>query len=417
MNDPVLAALSREEALALTQRGGAVRCIGVPEGTEFGIDLRAYAVGARFGGVKMVPTDALHLVTWGTDLTCCGVFLRLDEADVAAMQWNPTDEALEMVRDEGERTRHAQEVARMEHDGALAPYPLATAEQWRELAGHITEGVLRRAGIPVGTATAPSGIDDDELQREIDALQRARGGGAAPLASAAAQQPAAAQPAAGPMPQPMGGAPVAACFVALDPRRSGEGLSGAALSRFHLDRSGWLTRLLEGAYSSDGDDGTLPMEVGDDAGSVDAKGLSTGECALLGELQLSYLLFLRLSSLRALEQWKALLQLLCSCEDALCERPRLYTRVLTIVRAQLALASADAFTADGEGGESFLRASLSTLAAHSHSHAADLATPVRDALRLLWASVRPFGVCYEELVASAADDDDEQPVVVHTEAW
>ena len=137
MNDPVLAALSREEALALTQRGGAVRCIGVPEGTEFGIDLRAYAVGARFGGVKMVPTDALHLVTWGTDLTCCGVFLRLDEADVAAMQWNPTDEALEMVRDEGERTRHAQEVARMEHDGALAPYPLATAEQWREQQLHL----------------------------------------------------------------------------------------------------------------------------------------------------------------------------------------------------------------------------------------------------------------------------------------
>jgi len=38
---------------------------------------------------------------------------------------------------------------------------------------------------------------------------------------------------------------------------------------------------------------------------------------LLGELQLSFLLFLRLSCLASLEQWKRLVSLLCGCEAAL----------------------------------------------------------------------------------------------------
>ena len=40
--DSVLSALSRAEALELAQRSGAVRCLGVPAGVEFGIDLRSH---------------------------------------------------------------------------------------------------------------------------------------------------------------------------------------------------------------------------------------------------------------------------------------------------------------------------------------------------------------------------------------
>ena len=62
-----------------------------------------------------------------------------------------------------------------------------------------------------------------------------------------------------------------------------------------------------------------------------------------GELQLAFLLFLRLSSLRALQHWKALAHLMCGCEDALASRPGLYVKLLLVLRAQLALAPADFF--------------------------------------------------------------------------
>lgn len=395
--DPVVSALSREEALGLTQRGGFVRCLDMPVGTAFGIDMRTYFLGERFGGIKMVPTDVLHLVTWGNDLTCCGVFLRLHAADVAIMRWNADDEALRLVSDEAESLPRVQQVLRMEHDGVLAPYPLATADEWRALAGHVSEAVLHRAGIPLGVPTAPAGIDDDELLREVEALEREQRDGSGSVAVAAAK--VAAAKAAAPKTRPPStdadadmddGAPRAARFVTLDPRRSGVGLSGAALSRFHLDRSEWLAQLLGEAYA--------------DGGTDDER----NERMMLGELQLSYVLFLRVCSLRALEQWKSLVHLLCACEEALCVRARLYANALAVLRAQLALATADVLE---EGN--FLRASLASLARHAHARAADIAPAVHDELLRLWESVRPLGVRVEELVADDdEEDDDEQPVVV-----
>ena len=123
-DDAVLSALSREEALALTQRSGTIRCLDVPPGVEFGIDLRAYAVGPRFGGVKMVPPDEMRLVTWGSELACCGVFVCLRAGEVAVMRWDPATEALTFVTDEAEKAQQTQQVQAMVHDASLAPYPL-----------------------------------------------------------------------------------------------------------------------------------------------------------------------------------------------------------------------------------------------------------------------------------------------------
>lgn len=386
-HDATVAALSRSEALELTQNGGTVLCLDVPPGTEFGIDLRAYDVGPRFEGVKMVPpAPAVHLVTWGNELSCCGTFHVLHATDVVILRWDTRTEALSpMVATAEELERLTSAVRNMEHDASLAPYPLAIAEQWRGLTSHLSESVLRRARIPPGTPTEPGGIDDAELEREIERIRK-RG---EPLAQGPTARPAArpAEPSAGGAEDAL--LPRAAEFVALDPRRSGVGLSGAALSRFHLDRSEWLEKLLATEYSEGG---------------------GAAEAGLLGELQLAFVLFLRLASLRALEQWKGLLHLLCSCEAALRSRPRLYCELLPILRAQLALAPEDLFE-DAQSEDNFLRQLLARLAENTLD-GADLDGALAAELGRLWTFVRErFGLSVEALRAAALEDDDEPMVV------
>ena len=424
--DAVLAGLSRAEALELTQRGGTVRCIGVPPGVEFGIDLRVYAVGPLFGGVKMVPTTPVHLVTWGTELSCCGVFVSVRPSEVCVMRWDAQAEALEFERDEAEAQRQTKQVEQMEHDASLAPYPLATQEQWAGLSGYISERVLRRAAIPLGTVTAPAGIDQAELDMEIERMRRRIATASSepepvPVASeavaASSLEPkpvlASVDPETQSSTEPE---PLAAVFVSLEPRTSGGGRSGSDLSSFHLDRSHWLDQLLTTEYATPSGQADQPTNLGGapaasavPASLEEARLEAAAELAFLGELQLSFVLFLRLSSLRALEQWKAMLHLLSHCDTALSQRPRLYSRVVAVLRAQLSTASADFFET-GDGEEHFVRASLARLA--ENASGASLAAPVAEELRLLWEMLESsFGLTPDGLVADAFDEDDE-PVVV-----
>ena len=400
MDDPIVRALSRAEALERTTSSGTILCLGSPPAgqQEFGIDLQIYAIGPRFGGIKMVPAG-LHLVTWGTDLSRCGVFIALEGADVSVMQWDQKAETLVPVTEEEVAQRHAAAVRRMEHDATLGPYPLATEPQWRELCGHISVRVLRRALIPVGALVAPSSMDAEAFEKELEAakkMMRPEEGSPAP---GSPSPPMAREVRQGCAPPPThlddDTGPVGAAFVTLDPRASGRALSGAALSRFHLDKSEWLAQLLASAY----DEGTS----------------AESEAALLGELELAYLLFLRLSCLRSLEQWKALVHLLLGCDQALREHPGLFSNFIAVLRAQLALAPHDVFESELTD-DNFLRGALAGLADRTGEGACQGAAPLPPALtaelQRLWAFLEAqFSLTVDSLRASVLDEDD-QPVVV-----
>ena len=66
--------LSNDEALRALQQGATILALDVPEGTEFGVDLRTYSVGAKFRGMKMVP-PGLHLVLCGNEIAKSGAFV------------------------------------------------------------------------------------------------------------------------------------------------------------------------------------------------------------------------------------------------------------------------------------------------------------------------------------------------------
>ncbi|CAN0283792.1 unnamed protein product, partial [Laminaria digitata] len=64
---------------------------------------------------------------------------------------------------------------------------------------------------------------------------------------------------------------------------------------------------------------------------------------LLGELQLSFVLFVSLSSLRGFRHWQAVSALLCRCGDGLATDPALFTAFIRMLHAHLKLVPEDFF--------------------------------------------------------------------------
>lgn len=59
------------------------------------------------------------------------------------------------------------------------------------------------------------------------------------------------------------------------------------------------------------------------------------EAELIGEMQLTFLMVLTLNNYSCLEQWKRILGLLFSCQEAVVQRPRLYEKAVRLLRLQL----------------------------------------------------------------------------------
>ena len=112
--------LTPEEALELTRRGGAVLCLNVPANTQFGIDLRSYAVGPLFKGIKMIPTRGVHLLTCGGDLERFGLFVTFRPSGVSVMSWDASTEMLKLMEEGEQRERY-------EHGGMPPAPPLLSA--------------------------------------------------------------------------------------------------------------------------------------------------------------------------------------------------------------------------------------------------------------------------------------------------
>jgi len=204
-------------------------------------------------------------------------------------------------------------------------------------------------------------------------------------------------------------------YVEVDPHalrpdgsRGVGGRRGGALTSFLLDRSEWLGWLLAHEYSPPPDSSRPPARAAD--------GLSACEAGLLGELQLSFLLFLRLSCLASLEQWKRLVSLLCGCEAALKARTALFVGFVQALRAQLAFAPPDFFD-DELSADNFLRSALGGLAARAGAEPlakAEGQQALAPALAAELARLRAFALeCFRiDIEVDLADEDEDEPTVV-----
>ncbi|KAJ1623715.1 A1 cistron-splicing factor [Pavlovales sp. CCMP2436] len=359
----------------LLARTASLVCFDVPVGAAFGVDWSVHTVGPAFLGMKLIP-PGLHLAVYGSELHPLGFFFHAAPADVLVYRWDAQAECLVREGDEAQRERVAASVHRLELDSRLGPYdaadkraeaPGGTWALWSRLASHIDELVLERAQVPLGTTIMPSDVSTDDP---------APASGPAPVADAQQLK--------------------CASFTSIRKTRPArlraqdEAYSPKEVTAFNFDGSARLDELLGSAYAA-------------------PRGPAPGEPwrALLGELQLAYLLLLLVHSHGALIFWKEAVALLCTCERALTE-PRheaLFGAFLRLLHEQLEHLPADLFV-DELSCQNFLGPALSGLNELLEGAPASL----QHAAQPLWALLmKRFGL---DASAIAEIDEEDQPVVV-----
>ena len=334
--------MSNDEALRRVEHGGTVLIMDVPPGTEFGIDCTLFEVGEKFRGVKMVP-PGLHLVLLGAagnDVTRVAEFVRVAPADVHVRRWDPHIETF--ARGTGhdpEQTARLQMGARRhDFDSATGAYPAQSAEVWHRLTSHVTDRVLARCGVPLGTRVAP-GDPDQPLEACV------RGG---PEQKAAARERAAREQRAETTTTNDDELPVAPSFGDAA-SRAPAGASPEEITALGHDPEARLRRAVDAS-----------------------RGATNGWRDFLGSNQTAFVLFLLLGSEPALAHWKATTALMCdaavSCAAAFAP---LYEAFTASFAAQLDRAAETLFEdedlsefsgdAARRGGHNFLRAALVAL--------------------------------------------------------
>lgn len=334
-----------EEVQRLQEQGCSVLCLDCPEGMLFGIDYSAWSVGPRFMGVKLVP-PGLHYVYSSASseevgLSRTGFFLWMRPRDVSVLRWDPETEELVRLESSDEEARYADGVRCFDFDSRLGPYPLQLSEEWTELTRYATLQVVSKIEPVAKMVRSKRAEYDDHLphgaaQAEQPAAPAHGGhaGGDADVSMTDGQEgcgaPGAEVPQAEARKPPgsfqlesnSGGSRGGGLFFSAVPRgRKRTGNSPQETTRLHMDGSTQLEEMIAREYGGD-------------------------ELGILGELQLAYIAFLLGQNCDGFDQWRALLQLLCSCEAAVAGRPALFGELCRAFFAQLSQAPSDLFGVD-----------------------------------------------------------------------
>jgi len=325
----------------LQEQGCAVLCLDCPESMLFGIDYSAWSVGPRFMGVKLVP-PGLHYIYCSASseevgLSRTGFFLWMRPRDVSVFRWDPEAEELTRLESPDEEARYADGVRCFDFDARLGPYPLQLSEEWAELTRYATLQVVSKVEPVAKTVRSKRAEYDDHppqggARAEAAPAQGGRAGGDADVsmadgraeggAPAEAPRAEARRPHGEQLESNSGGSRGGGLFFSAVPRgRKRTGKSPEETTRLHMDGSTQLEQMIAREYGGD-------------------------ELGILGELQLAYIAFLLGQNCDGFDQWRALLQLLCSCESAVATRPTLFGELCRAFFAQLSQAPSDLFGVD-----------------------------------------------------------------------
>lgn len=314
-----------EVAARLAVEGATFVLLNVPPGTEFGIDMNSWNTGEKFCGVKLIP-PGVHFVYYssvhlGTRTTAprTGFFHSFGRGDVVVRRWDAAREDV-LPSDEEEVGRVRADMRGL--DGRLGVYPYESWPKWISLSNRLTEATLTRL---------------EPLDGRICSV--------ADLVSAPDSGP---RPAAG-LPAMVARPGTAIRYSALAARRFPEGSSAGQITKHSLDTTFQLDQLVAGMERLYGDQVS--------GGSMASE---TSEREVLAELQFAFLAFLVGQNYDSFEQWKRLVMILCSCDEALATRPALFRDFLGDLYFQMKEVPRDFFV-DIVSSSNFLCSCLNTL--------------------------------------------------------
>ncbi|KAK1801985.1 hypothetical protein P4O66_022218 [Electrophorus voltai] len=300
-----------EVALGLFEEGAILILLGVPEGTELGIDYKIWQVGPRFRGVKMIPPgihflhcSAANIKSSGGEIgPRKGLFLCLKPREIVLAHWDATEEDLDFSA-----SQTPDEVSRVkaglpELDPYLGPYPYDTLRKWVSLTDKLQPEVVSALQPLSGRVCAFSDVvpelqlpyTKDRLEQNLprnDVQCQSMREGLERL----------------PRMKPRDGTELR--FSHIPRQMFPAGATPAQITQCSLDLSYTLNCLLEKHHKEQ------PLNV-------------------LGELQFAFVCFLIGNVYEAFEHWKELLAVLCRSEEAMQERKDLYLGLISVLYHQL----------------------------------------------------------------------------------
>ncbi|XP_065142680.1 protein AAR2 homolog [Paramisgurnus dabryanus] len=296
-----------EVARGLFEEGATIILLGVPEGTELGLDYKTWTLGPRFRGVKMIPPGLHFLHYCSTNSTCgeigpkTGLFLSLKPREVIIAHWNKTDDDLAF-------SHNAEEVERakvnlQELDPYLGPYPYDTLRKWVSLTDRLSQEVASTLQPLSGRVCAFSDVvpelqlthtedrakenlphNDTECQSMKEGLDR--------------------------LPKMKQREGTELRFSHIPKQVYPPGATPAQITKYSMDLSYALNCVLDSHYREQ------PLDI-------------------LGELQFAFVCFLIGNVYEAFEHWKILLSMLCRSEEAMKEKKDLYLGLIAVLYHQL----------------------------------------------------------------------------------
>lgn len=303
------------DALQLLPHGASILLLNFPPNFRFGLDLRVFSVGPRFKGMKLIPPGP-HFVYYSVagkhgNEFChfTGFFIHPCAGEVIVRTWDSQEEQLVKLSDSNEEERYQLAVKNLEFDRQLGTYDLHRHRSWRQLTSYLSAQTIERFEPVGGDISVIAEADFVDNQSKTPAEKRLHehlmkskesGENKFPLLASGGDTSAHVKETSG------------RCFYTRVPHLVRlPGATGAELTAVNVDKSTVLESLLKQQYK----------------GSEDL---------LLGELQFAFIAFLMGQSLESFSQWKSIVCLLLSCEEApLRTHTRFFVKFLEVLCFQL----------------------------------------------------------------------------------
>lgn len=296
-------------ARRLFEEGATLVLLGVPRGTELGIDCKIWQIGPKFRGVKMIP-PGLHFLHYssvnspscGTEIgPKTGLFLALKPKEVLLAKWDAKEEDFDFSASNNEEEVNKIRANLQELDPYLGPYPYEVMRKWVSLTDRLNEEVATKLQPLSGRICAFSDVVPElQLTHTKDRAEQPRNDTACQSMREGLDR----------LPKMRQREGTELRFSVIPKKTYPPGATPAEITQCSLDLSYALETVLAKYYQAH------PLN-------------------LLGELQFAFVCFLLGNVYEGFEHWKSLLALLCRSEDAMRKHKDLYLGLIAVLYHQL----------------------------------------------------------------------------------
>lgn len=293
-------------ALRLFEEGATLVLLGVPQGTELGIDCKSWQVDPRFRGVKMIP-PGLHFLHYcssgygGQIGPKTGLFLSLKPREIILANWDAKEEDLDFSASKNEEELSRIRASLRELDPYLGPYPYEVMRKWVSLTDRISEEMAKNLQPLSGRVCAFSDVIPElQFTHTKDRAEQPRNDTACQSMKEGLDR----------LPKMKQREGTELRFSVIPKKTYPPGATPAEITKCSMDLSYALETVLEKNHMQEA-------------------------LNVLGELQFAFVCFLIGNVYEGFEHWKCLLTLLCRSEESILKRKDLYLGLIAVLYHQL----------------------------------------------------------------------------------